>query len=33
MTKKSFRLSDSRPDAKRDVDDELAFHIEMRARE
>ena len=33
MSKKSFRLSDSRPDAKRDVDDELAFHMEMRTRE
>ncbi|MEX2179317.1 MAG: ABC transporter permease [Gemmatimonadaceae bacterium] len=33
MTKKSFRLSDVRPDATRDVDDELAFHLEMRARE
>src|SRR5213595_3107336 len=33
MTKKTFRLSDTRPDAKRDVDDELAFHLEMRARE
>src|SRR5262245_51272141 len=33
MTKKSFRLSDSRPDAKRDVDDEVAFHLEMRAKE
>src|SRR5947207_1792841 len=33
MTKKSFRLSDSVPNAKRDVDDELAFHIDMRTRE
>src|SRR5262245_51281146 len=33
MTKKSFRLSDSRPDANGDVDDEVAFHLEMRARE
>ena len=33
MSKKSFRLTDSRPDAKRDVDDELAFHLEMRTRE
>ena len=33
MSKRSFRLSDSRPDAKRDVDDELAFHLEMRTRE
>lgn len=33
MKKRSFRLSDSRPDAKRDVDDEVAFHLEMRTRE
>jgi len=33
MSKRSFRLSDSRPDARRDVDDELAFHLEMRTRE
>src|SRR5438445_4096008 len=33
MSKRSFRLSDSRPDANRDVDDELAFHLEMRTRE
>ena len=31
--KKSFRLSDTVPNAKRDVDDELAFHLEMRKRE
>jgi len=31
--KKSFRLSNIRPDAARDVDDELAFHLEMRTRE
>jgi predicted permease len=31
--KRSFRLSDSKPDAKRDVDDEVAFHLEMRTRE
>ena len=31
--KKSFRLSDVVPDAKKDVDDEVAFHLEMRARE
>src|SRR5688572_13507857 len=31
--KRSFRLSDSKPDPKRDVDDEVAFHLEMRARE
>jgi predicted permease len=33
MTKRSFRLSNSKPDAKRDVDDEVAFHLEMRTRE
>ena len=33
MSKRSFRLSNSKPDAKRDVDDEVAFHLEMRARE
>src|SRR6185503_11856837 len=33
MSKRTFRLSDSRPDPKRDVDDELAFHLEMRTRE
>jgi len=33
MKKRSFRLSDSKPDAKRDVDDEVAFHLEMRTRE
>ena len=33
MTKRSFRLSDAKPDAKRDVDDEVAFHLEMRMRE
>jgi putative ABC transport system permease protein len=33
VTKKSFRLSDSVPDPKRDVDDELAFHLEMRTKE
>jgi putative ABC transport system permease protein len=33
MTRKSFRFSDIRPDATKDVDDELAFHLEMRARE
>jgi putative ABC transport system permease protein len=31
--KKSFRLTDVRPDASRDVDDEVAFHLEMRTRE
>src|ERR1051325_1600145 len=33
MSKKSFRLTDSKPDAKRDVDDEVAFHLEMKIRE
>ena len=33
MKKRSFRLSDVRPDAARDVEDEVAFHLEMRARE
>jgi len=33
VTKRSFRLTDSKLDAKRDVDDELAFHLEMRTRE
>jgi len=33
MSKKTFRLSDSRPDARKDVDDELTFHLEMRTRE
>jgi putative ABC transport system permease protein len=33
MKKRSFRLSDTKPDAKRDVDDEVAFHLEMRTRE
>ena len=33
MKKKTFRLSDVVPNAKRDVDDELAFHLEMRTRE
>ena len=31
--KKSFRFSDIRPDAHRDVDDELAFHLDMRTKE
>jgi putative ABC transport system permease protein len=31
--KKSFRLSDAVPNARRDVDEDLAFHLEMRARE
>jgi len=33
MSKRSFRLSDAKPNAKQDVDDELAFHLEMRVRE
>ncbi|HEV8362677.1 MAG TPA: ABC transporter permease [Gemmatimonadaceae bacterium] len=33
MTGKRFRLADSVRNAKREVDDELAFHIEMRTRE
>src|SRR5688572_10466300 len=33
MPKKSFRMSDVVPNARRDIDDELAFHLEMRARE
>ena len=31
--KRTFRLSDSRPDARRDVDDEIRFHLDMRAQE
>jgi hypothetical protein len=31
--KRSFRLSDSRPDPRRDVSDELRFHLEMRTQE
>jgi hypothetical protein len=31
--KRSFRLSDSKPDPRRDVSDELRFHIEMRTQE
>jgi putative ABC transport system permease protein len=33
MPKKSFRMTDVVPNARRDIDDELAFHLEMRARE
>ncbi len=33
MSGKRFRLADSVRNAKREVDDELAFHIEMRTRE
>src|SRR5437764_6603211 len=31
--KRTFRLSDSRPDPRRDVDDEIDFHLDMRTRE
>jgi len=31
--KHTFRLSESRPDARRDVADEIRFHLEMRAQE
>ncbi|HYC53108.1 MAG TPA: ABC transporter permease [Gemmatimonadaceae bacterium] len=31
--KKSFRLTDVVPNARKDVDDELAFHLEMRTKE
>ena len=31
--KRTFRLSDSRPDARRDVGDEIRFHLDMRAQE
>jgi putative ABC transport system permease protein len=31
--KKLFRLSDSKPNARQDVDDELGFHLEMKTRE
>jgi predicted permease len=31
--KRLFRLSDSRPDPERDVDDEIRFHLEMRTQE
>ena len=31
--KKTFRLSDARPDPKGDARDEIAFHLEMRTRE
>src|SRR5689334_996787 len=33
MSKKTFRMSDSKPDPKRDVDDEVAFHLDMKIRE
>ena len=28
-----FRLTDARPDARRDVNDEIRFHLDMRAQE
>src|SRR5688572_17846565 len=31
--KRTFRLSDSHPDARRDVDDKIRFHLDMRAQE
>ena len=31
--KRTFRLSDSRPDPRRDVSDEIRFHLDMRAQE
>jgi putative ABC transport system permease protein len=31
--KRTFRLSDSHPDARRDVSDEIRFHLDMRAQE
>jgi predicted permease len=31
--KRTFRLSDTRPDARRDVSDEIRFHLDMRAQE
>jgi putative ABC transport system permease protein len=31
--KRTFRLSDSHPDPRRDVDDEIRFHLDMRAQE
>src|SRR5689334_12110390 len=31
--KRIFRLSDARPDARRDVSDEIRFHLDMRAQE
>jgi predicted permease len=33
MTKKTFRLTDSRPDPQREVHDELRFHLDMRTQE
>ena len=31
--KRTFRLSETRPDARRDVRDEIRFHLDMRAQE
>jgi hypothetical protein len=31
--KRIFRLTDARPDARRDVSDEIRFHLDMRAQE
>ena len=31
--KRTFRLSDTRPDPRRDVSDEIRFHLDMRANE
>ena len=31
--RRSFRMTDAVPDARRDVDDELTFHLDMRTRE
>lgn len=31
--KRRFRFSDIRPNPAKDIDDEVAFHLEMRARE
>src|SRR5690348_1384244 len=31
--KRTFRLSDSRPDPRRDVSDEIGFHLDMRVQE
>jgi len=31
--KRTFRLSETRPDARRDVSDEIRFHLDMRAQE
>jgi hypothetical protein len=31
--KHTFRLSEARPDARRDVSDEIRFHLDMRTQE